>query len=385
MEWDNERCQCVEKNNVTDHNKAYNDCVEREQNGEIDSSDRALCMMDNAMMAGGLSNCGGFLEETEDGKKLNESDTSDSEQCMDSIGATGINNASVAEQWQNRLAMINMLLSIIMWIGHSGKSKDNGTCASTVWMTAASVAGVANELINYFWFESRLRDLQVEFYEKVLCDTSLSQASDSYASTSSSENETDVSGGCANQDPFETQTTAFSFLYDERVISSEVHTKKSIGYGVLAVLYVIAIAAAATQMAATYGGSSNVPSVIRKSAPNPTPTWFEPPDLKKFNLMNIGKALISLITDALLVEKVIGETRRTYQNNLTGSNLTGLEQFFKVKRYTCNHSDPDYGDCMRCMKSTVSKGDSSDSDDDELDTGEPAEVDCSKYEKYDRL
>ena len=62
-------------------------------------------------------------------------------------------------------------------------------------MTAASVVGIANELVNYFFHEQDLRQLQVDYYEKALCDTTLSNSENSLSKEASSDNETDTKYG----------------------------------------------------------------------------------------------------------------------------------------------------------------------------------------------
>ena len=349
--WDNERCRCVESENSNEMNNAYNACVSDSDGAETSGTHQANCMMDNVLEFAGLSNCISFLEDE------NESASSKTDQCLDSIS---VGNSSGVEQWQNRLAMVNGLLSIIMWISHRSKAKESGMCASSTWMTAASVAGIANELINYFWFESKLRDLQVDFYEKVLCDTSLTKAEDSYASSLSSENETDVSEGCANQDPFETQTKAFDYLYDERMISSNVHFKKMISYSILSVIYTVAWIAAIMQIGGTYGTSSKNKCYMTSSSP-------AEPAAGNIDFKKIGKEVLEIFAGIFSLKKAIGQTATTYQNNLTNGNLSGIDQFFKTKHYSCKRadleSDLDYRNCMSCMKND-----------------ENQEIDCSDYE-----
>ncbi len=365
--WDSEKCRCVESENSNEMNNAYNACVTDSDGTEKNGTDQAHCMMDNALTSAGLSNCGGLMEGSDTDDSIEHSEDANVDQCMDSLGATSLSNYSGVETWQNRLSMVNMLLSIIMWVGNRGKTKDNGMCSSTAWMTAASIAGIANELVNYFFFEKKMRQLQVDFYDKVLCDTTLSEVSTSYSSSISSDLETDVSDGCADKDPFQTQSEVFDFLYDERVFAAEIHKKKSIAYGILAGIYLTAIIAAIVQIGGTYGTGAATPCYVERGASHNNKDLF------------IEK-LVGILSGIFALKKAFGaeeNEKTTYQNNLTGGSLSGIAHFFKQDKYTCRPDElgqAEYAECMKCLRNTVYP-DGSDNN--------PTEPggDCSKFAK----
>ena len=247
-----------------------------------------------------------------------------------------------------------MLLSVILWIGHTGDAKDNGMCASGAWMTAASVAGIANELISYFFIERKMRDLQVDFYEEVLCDT---VPTDGNEITTSSENEVDVSEGCVNDNPFDAQVQAFSYLVDERRVSQEMYNYKMWGYIITAGIYTIAWVAALIQIAGSYGSNSAMSCYVEK----PSPANGQSNTLKENPLLKIAMAMVQKFIADKIIPKTIAE--ETYVNNLTSGSFEGPARFFKHKVYQCKRevsceedqagcqsSEEDYKNCMNCMR-----------------------------------
>ena len=217
--WNEEKCACERIDEADEYQAMFESCADS-QNG-LDGTERSYCYMNNGLKNSGYQSCGGFIETMgsleEDASTETETETeSDSDavnSCMTSFG--------VPETLANRIALVNVLLSVIMWFGNS--NLDNGMCASGVWMTAASVAGIANELISYFFMENALRDLQLDFYEEMLCDTSVGRGNNAL----SSDNETDVSEGCVQDNPYDAQVSAFNFLVDERRVCQDVYKKRS--------------------------------------------------------------------------------------------------------------------------------------------------------------
>jgi len=360
--WSEERCDCVESEDSQEFNEQFNACAE---NKDLDETQRMNCYMSNALGESGLSSCGGFLENDDDlkssknnGKELTGNDKA----CMESLGLP-----SSAENWTSRMSMINTVLSVIMLFGFNNKKNDNNMCSSAKWMIAASVAGVANELINYFLFESDIRDLQVRFYEEALCDTSLSKEDDSFSSTTRSENESDVSGGCADKDPLQAQVDAFNYLVEERTISSEIHNKKMWGYIATGGLYLIAIAVGIYDLVSSLGAKASLTC------------YFQKPTSKSNILDKITEQFFPAAT----------ATSNTFQSNLTSGDLGGFDQFFKVKRYSCQRSndcgigetcqstDDDYRDCMKCMRNSISGKINSETEENK----EAAGVNCEQYER----
>ena len=369
LKWSEERCDCVENENAENFNNQFNNCAE---NKEIDETERMNCYMSNALGESGLSSCGGFLESDDTLKSSSQLDTENYGNCMDSIGLP-----SSAENWTSRMSMINAVLSIIMFFGFNNEKNDNNMCSSAKWMIAASILGVVNEIVNYFLFESDLRDLQVEFFDQVLCDTSLSKDPESFSSTISSKNETDVSGGCVGKDPLQAQVDAFNYLVKERSLSSELHFKKFIGYLATGGLYLVAIGIGIYDIVSSVGAKTTL------NCFNVKPTSSMSNGATKFIAQ-----IIENLSSKFLITNATAESN-SFQSNLTSGELSGFDHFFKVKRYSCinkencgvfdkcQEDNTEYNNCMKCMRNSISGKLNSESE----AKSEASGIDCTKYER----
>lgn len=370
LEWDSDRCDCLDKKNNDEYNQKFNECTENE---DYDGKEKQYCYSRNGLDAAGMSQCGALFDTSkEDGGNVEKSDAKVMNKCMDSMGYS-----RALESWTSNLALMNGVLGIIMWIVYSNQPKDTQMCWSTKIMTAASVVGLANELINYFFHEQELRQLQVDYYDKALCDTTLSNDSNSLSSDTSSDNETDTSLGCSNKSPYDTQAEAFEFLISERRVSKNVYLKKGIGYTIAATLFLLAGVSALVQITGTFGTGTVASCYISDNEPpKQNPTLFD--------------SFVQKIVSGLIAKYVIKEAHADnsdYSSNIMNGSISGWGHFFKTEHYRCELKPEgkgsgtyqttieDYNKCMECMRAQTNKELSSNDESETTISG------CSKYER----
>ena len=342
--WKEEVCDCVQSTKSSGYQDEFDEC---KNNTDIDEKERHFCYMGNGLEAAGLSTCGGFLESFDKNEQTSQTNSKPQggknlDNCTQSLGySSGLAN------WTSTFTMMNFLLMFIIWFTQKNAKMDSNLCASTKFLSAAAIVGVGNELINYFMFESELRDLQVSYYQDALCDTSLSKDSDSISSTTTAGNTgLDTGDGCRDKDPLQAQETAFNYLLQERQASARTYTKKAWGYGIAAGIYTIAVIAAAIDMYTSVGTKSGKTCYLAAA-----PTNNIDLENKKFTFLNTIQTIINNFVSKIIPNSVADS--KSISSNLQGGSLSGLAHFFKWESYKCDPSNSDpkynYDECMQCM------------------------------------